>query len=158
MGTAALEANLHHAAQIWLSLEHMPLRISLILTVIAAFSSPVIWGLFWYTLSLKYPTDKTWGIQVRWVRCPLNVTHQSLLKLLQARESFGVWDVACLVGTIVHLDLSFCVVTVMPQIPSVLPHSTPYSQFEISHFRLQINIGRWCHYQKLLPKLLFCWV
>jgi len=47
MSTAALEANLHHAAQIWLSLEHMPLGISLILTVIAAFSSPVIWGLFW---------------------------------------------------------------------------------------------------------------
>ena len=31
------------------------------LFVIAAFSSPVVWGLFWYTLSLRNPTDRNLG-------------------------------------------------------------------------------------------------
>ena len=57
------------------------------------------------------------------------------------------------VGTTVHLDLSLCVVTAMHKISLVLSHSAPYSQFEISHFRLQTNMGQQYNFWKLLPNL-----
>jgi len=60
-----------------------------------------------------------------------------------------------LIGTIVHLYLSLCVVTVMLKVSSLLSYSAPHSQFEISDIRLQTNMDRCFHFYKLLPKLCF---
>jgi hypothetical protein len=67
---------------------HFSLGISLIFAVIAAFSSPIVWGLFSYTLSLRYPPQiQIWGVQVWWMRyVSLSLNHSPS----QARESFVV--------------------------------------------------------------------
>jgi len=56
-------------------------------------------------------------------------------------------------GTIFQLHLSLCVVPVMPKSSSELPNSAPYSQFEVSHFRLRTNMSWWCNLSRLLPTL-----
>ena len=48
------QACIHHA-KLSITQAHSSLGISLILAVIAAFNSPIVRGLFWYTLPLRYP-------------------------------------------------------------------------------------------------------
>jgi hypothetical protein len=47
-------------AKLSMTRTHSSYRISLIFAVIAAFSSPIVWGLFSYTLSLRYPHRTLW--------------------------------------------------------------------------------------------------
>ena len=51
-----------------LSMTHSSLGICLIFAVIAAFSSPIVWGLFSYIILEIPPQIKIWGVQVWWTR------------------------------------------------------------------------------------------
>ena len=131
---------------------HSSQGISLIFAAIAAFSSPIVWRLFWYTWSFRYRHS--------WIRCPLDVTlpaDQPFLKLLSQPVKCVIWCVwggsPHLAGTTGHLDQSLCDVRVMPRTSSALPHNVPYSPFETSHVRLQTNTNRLCHVWKWLPML-----
>jgi hypothetical protein len=56
-------------AKLSMTRTHSSYGISMIFAVIAAFSSPIVWGLFSYTLSLRYPPQiQIWGVQVWWMR------------------------------------------------------------------------------------------
>ena len=85
-----------HRAKLSMTLTHSSLGICLIFPVIAAFSSPIVWGLFSYTLSLRY---KSGGFKSG--ECAAHSTSHLLLtslssnrSLSQARETFDVWGVA----------------------------------------------------------------
>ena len=83
---------------------HFSLGISLILAVIVVFSSTIFWKLLWYTLSLRYTTDKNQGNQnvalylhaLTWFLCSQTVIVTSIdpslkrkQKLNQLRDLFG---------------------------------------------------------------------
>lgn len=83
----------------------------------------------------------------------LLISLSSNRSLSQAKESFDVWGWPHLARTTVHLDLYLCVVPMIPNTSSVLPHSDPCSPFELAHFHSQTNMVRWCHVSKWIPML-----
>ena len=77
------------------------------------------------------PQIKIWGFKSG--ECTAySISHFLLISLSlnrslnQARESFVVWGVAPILPKPVYLDLYLCVVPMMPNISSVLPHSAFY--------------------------------
>lgn len=152
MASAALEAHLHTSRKI-----------------VNYSNTFLLWGFPWFLLWLlpsvhqlfegcsgthypwDTPTDKNLGGSSpvnavptqRHTSCWSVSPEIALSARLESHLTCGGWP--RLAGTTVHLDLALCVIPVMSKTSSALPHSTPYSPFEPSHFRLRTIMGRWCH-------------
>ena len=112
----------------------------------------VFWGLFCYAISLRYPYRQKSGVIKSGEYGACSNSHFVLISLSwnnffsQPRELFDVWEFVLSCWSTVFIDLTLCIVPMMPKTLLALLHKAPYSLFRVSHFHPWTNVSGSCNF------------